>query len=249
MNTISCFIVEDDPQAYEYAHSIVKEYGKIDIIGNSDSIHKAADLVKRLRPNFIILDVFLVDGNAFEFLELFETIDFKIIFTTSFAKYALEAFKFSALDYLLKPYSEEELIGALDKVSEDIHKANYQLQLQTLLQNLSTKEAPKKIVLKNADAMHIIKTDDIVYAKADNNYTRFTLSHNKEILVSKPLKSFDEKLTPYNFFRAHQSFLINLSHISSFNKRTEEVILIENHTIPVAQSRKKKLIDLIENQS
>ncbi len=246
MNNLSCFIVEDDPQAYAYASSIIKQYDNISIIGNSDKINEAADHIKELRPDFIILDVFLIDGNAFEFLELFDSIDFKIIFTTSFAKYAVDAFKFSALDYLLKPYSEQELITALDKVSENIQKENYQLQLNTLLQNFSSKETSKKIVLKNADAMHIIKTEDILYAKSDNNYTTFLLTNEKEILVSKPLKSFDEKLSPLNFFRVHQSFLINLTHISSFNKRNEEVILNETHAIPVAQSRKKNLIDLIE---
>ncbi len=249
MSAISCFIVEDNPQAYEYASSIIKKHRDIDLLGNSDTIQEAADLVKKLQPDFIILDVFLTDGDAFEFLAMFDKIDFKIIFTTSFAKYALDAFKFSALDYLLKPYAKEELISALDKVSEDIHKENYQLQLQTLLQNLNNKETSKKIVLKNADALHVVKTEDILYAKADNNYTTFLLTNDKEILVSKPLKSFDEKLTPHNFFRVHQSFLINLSHISSFNKRNEEVILKEIHTIPVAQSRKRNLIDFIESQN
>jgi len=248
MNTISCFIVEDDAQANQYVTSIIKEYGGIDILGSSDSIKEAAGLIKQAQPDFIILDVFLTDGTAFDFLEQFQAIDFKIIFTTSFAKYAVEAFKFSAVDYLLKPYSQQELIIALGKISEEMNKENYQTQLQTLLQNYTHKETPKKIVLKNADAMHVIKTNDILYAKSDNNYTTFSLINNNEILVSKPLKSFDEKLNSHNFLRVHQSFLINLMHISSFNKRTEEVVLIDKHTIPVAQSRKKKLIDFIERQ-
>ncbi len=246
MSNVSCFIVEDDPQAYEYAYSIIKQYGGIDIIGNADTIVGAANTIKELQPDFIVLDVFLTDGNAFEFLKLFENVDFKIIFTTSFAKFAIDAFKFSALDYLLKPYAEKEMIIALDKVIKDIHKENYQLQLNTLLQNLSDNEESKKIVLKNAEAMHIVKLKDILYAKSDSNYTTFLLINGKEILVSKPLKSFDKKLTFQNFFRAHQSYLINLMHVTSFNKRNEEVILKEIHTIPVAQSRKKNLIDFIE---
>ncbi len=247
MTDISCFIVEDDPQAYEYAINILQQYENIDVLGTSDSIHNAADTIKKLQPDFIILDVFLADGNAFEFLALFETISFKIIFTTSFAKYAVDAFKFSALDYLLKPYDKQEMINALEKVSKDIHKENYQIQLKTLLQNFSTKEGPKKIVLKTTETIHIVNTEDILYAKSDNNYTTFLLNNRKEILISKPLKAFDEKLTPYNFFRVHQSFLINLSHVSSFNKRDEEVVLKEEYTIPVAQSRRKNLIEYIEN--
>ncbi|WP_062057798.1 LytR/AlgR family response regulator transcription factor [Aquimarina longa] len=245
MNKISCFIVEDDPQALEYVSSIIQNYGEIRILGNSDKINEAYTLIKKLQPDFIILDIFLTDGTAFDFLTLFDEINFKIIFTTSYAKYAIDAFKFSALDYLLKPYEEKEMILALKKVSENIHKQNQQQQIHTLLHNLSDKNEPKKIILKNADAIHIVKTEDILYAKSDNNYTTFLLYSGKEILVSKPLKSFDEQLTTYNFFRVHQSFLINLIHISSFNKREEVIILNEIHTIPVAQSRKRLLIEYI----
>ncbi len=246
MNAISCFIVEDDPQALSYVSSIIKQYGNVTILGNSESIHDAAKHIKKFRPDFIILDVFLTDGNAFEFLALFDSIDFKIIFTTSFAKYAIEAFKFSALDYLLKPYTEQQMVSALQKVDQDIHKENYQLQLQTLLQNFSNQTASKKLILKNADAIHIIKTEEILFAKSDNNYTTFFLISGKEILVSKPLKSFEEKLTDLSFFRVHQSFLINLIYITSFDKRNEQIILDQKHAIPVAQSKKQQLIAYIE---
>lgn len=245
MQFISCFIVEDDPQAFTYASSIVKKNKKINLIGNSSSIKEAATLIKKLKPDFIILDVFLEDGNAFEFLSFFNKIDFKIIFTTSFAKYAIDAFKFSALDYLLKPYEEVDLINAIDNAINSIIKHNYQAQLNTLIHNFTTKEAAKKIILKNADSIHVVEVKDILYAKSDNNYTSFFLTSNKNILVSKPLKSFDDKLKNYNFFRVHQSFLINLNYITSFNKREEEVILNEKHAIPVSQSRKKSLLSYI----
>lgn len=246
MQIISCFIVEDDPQALAYASSILKTYKNIDLIGSANNIKEAADLIKKRNPDFIILDVFLVDGNAFEFLPLFETINFKIIFTTSYAKFAIDAFKFSALDYLLKPYQEIELISAIDKVINDVTKTNYQSQLNTLIHNISDNEQSKKIVLKNTDAIHVVDIKDILFAKSDNNYTSFLLTNNKSILVSKPLKSFEEKLKNYQFFRVHQSFLINLNYISSFNKRSEEIVLKNSHYIPVSQSRKKSLLSYID---
>ncbi|WP_158975729.1 LytTR family DNA-binding domain-containing protein [Cellulophaga sp. L1A9] len=246
MSAISCFIVEDDPQAFAYASSIVKSYQNIALIGHSDNIKEASFLIKQMKPDFIILDVFLTDGTAFEFLKLFEAIHFKIIFTTSFAKYAIEAFKFSAIDYLLKPYEEKELILAVDKVIADISKTNYQSQLTTLLHNFSHNDQSKKLVLKNTDAIHVITIEDILFAKSDNNYTSFLLTSGKSILVSKPLKSFDEKLRNHNFFRVHQSFLINLTYITSFDKRNEEVVLNEQHAIPVAQSKKKSLLNYID---
>ncbi|MCL5247141.1 LytTR family DNA-binding domain-containing protein [Cellulophaga sp. 20_2_10] len=246
MHTISCFIVEDDPQAFSFASSIIKNYKNIAVIGNSSSINEAAELIKKLKPDFIILDVFLTDGNAFEFLPLFNAIEFKIIFTTSYAKYAIDAFKFSAIDYLLKPYEEKELTTAIDKVLIDINKTNHESQLSTLMHNISHKDQSKKIVLKNTDAIHVVDIKDILYAKSDNNYTSFLLTNNKSILVSKPLKSYDEKLRNHNFLRVHQSYLINLNYISSFNKRNEEVVLNEKHAIPVAQSRKKNLLAYID---
>ncbi|WP_025742097.1 LytR/AlgR family response regulator transcription factor [Aquimarina pacifica] len=246
MDKITCFIVEDDPQALDYAHSIVSKHHQIKIIGSSDSIKESADLIKKLSPDFLILDVFLKDGNAFEFLALFEEINFKIIFTTSYAKYAVDAFKFCALDYLLKPYEEKDLCLGLEKVTKEIKSENYQLQLQTLLQNVSTTTPSKKIVLKNADAINVIDISDIIYAKSDNNYTTFLIASGKEILVSKPLKSFEKQLSNYNFLRVHQSYLINLNQISSYDKRNEEIILLHTHAIPVAQSRKKELIKYID---
>jgi two-component system LytT family response regulator len=246
METISCFIVEDDPQAFAYASSIIETYQHIKIVGTSNTIKEAAMLIKELKPNFIILDVFLIDGNAFEFLPLFDNIDFKIIFTTSYAKFAIDAFKFSALDYLLKPYEKKDLILAIDKVVSDLEKANYQQQLSTLMHNISNKEQSKKLILKTTDAIHVVDIKDILYAKSDNNYTSFLLVDGKSILVSKPLKSFDEKLKEHRFFRVHQSFLINLNYITSFNKRSDEVVLNGNHDIPVAQSRKKNLLNYID---
>ncbi len=245
MKNITCFIVEDDPQALAYATAIVSKYDHIDILGTSTSIHESKDLVQKLTPDFLILDVFLDDGNAFDFLALFEEINFKIIFTTSYAKYAVEAFKFSALDYLLKPYEEADLQLALSKVEKEIKNENYQLQLQTLLQNVSNTVTSKKIVLKNADAINIVDIKDIIYAQSDNNYTSFTLINKPKILVSKPLKFFEKQLSTYNFLRVHQRFLINLTHITSFDKRNEEAVLSQEHRIPVAQSRKKELIAYI----
>ncbi|MEP5255052.1 MAG: LytTR family DNA-binding domain-containing protein [Winogradskyella arenosi] len=243
---ISCFIVEDDPQALAYASTILEAYDNINVIGNAKTIVEAASAIQLKQPDFIILDVFLEDGNAFEFLALFKTIDFKIIFTTSYSKFAIEAFKFSAIDYLLKPYEETALITAIDKVFKALSKTNYQRQLQALMHNVSEQTTSKKLVLKTAEAIHIVELKDILFAQSDNNYTSFLLKDESRILVSKPLKSFDEKLKNDHFFRVHQSFLINLNYISSYHKRREEVVLDGNHAIPVSQSRKKSLLDYID---
>ena len=248
MNQFSCFIVEDDPQALDYTTNIINEQDGINILGHSPSIKDAALQILQKKPDFIILDVYLEDGTAFEFLELFEEINFRIIFTTSFAKHAIEAFKFSAIDYLLKPFHPDELKTSIQKVKEVISKENYHSQLDTLLYNFSNSNEAKKIVLKNSDAIFIVHIKDILFAKSNNNYTIFFLNNSTEVITSKPLKSYEDKLVPNGFFRSHQSYLINLSLVTKFNKRTEELILNEKHAIPVSQSKKSELLKIISKQ-
>jgi len=247
MNTYSCYIVEDDPQALEFAVSILHQDEEIQVLGNSDSIDKAVNDIKALQPDFIILDVFLTDGTGLDLLRQFNTIDFKIIFTTSFAKYAIDAFKYSAIDYLLKPYAPEELETALQKIKDNISGSELNLQLKTLIENWSQKELPKKIVLKDANAMHVVDIETILFIEADNYYSTFYLSDNSKIVVSKSLKLFDKKLECHGFFRAHQSYLVNLDFLSSFDKSDSHIILKNKKTIPVAQSKRKKLMILLDS--
>lgn len=247
MNTYSCYIVEDDPQALEFGLSILNQDKEIQVVGNSDSIDKAVNDIKALKPDFIILDVFLTDGTGLDLLRRFPTIDFKIIFTTSFAKYAIDAFKFSAIDYLLKPYAPEELETALQKIKDNISGSELNLQLKTLIENWSQKELPKKIVLKDANAMHVVDIETILFIEADNYYSTFYLSDNSKIVVSKSLKLFDKKLECHGFFRAHQSYLVNLDFLSSFDKSGSHIILKNKKTIPVAQSKRKKLMILLDS--
>lgn len=246
MNQISCFIVEDDPQALAYATAILDDLKVIRIIGNSGYVREAADQIKSQKPDVIILDVFLEDGTAFDFLKLFDNIDFRIVFTTSFADHAIDAFRFSAIDYLLKPYEPFSLIAAIEKVKQNITASIKEIQLQTLLSNISKPKQPKKIVLKNFDAINVVDIATILYAKSDNNYTTFFINNRKEILVSGSLKSFEEKLSGQNFFRVHQSYLINLDYVSSFQKGEEMVVLNTAIRIPVAQSRKQELLRYID---
>ena len=247
MNTYSCYIVEDDPQALGFVVSILHQDKEIQVLGNSDSIDKAVNDIKALQPDFIILDVFLTDGTGLDLLRRFPTIDFKIIFTTSFAKYAIDAFKFSAIDYLLKPYAPEELETALQKIKDNISGSELNLQLKTLIENWSQKELPKKIVLKDANAMHVVDIETILFIEADNYYSTFYLSDNSKIVVSKSLKLFDKKLECHGFFRAHQSYLVNLDFLSSFDKSGSHIILKNKKTIPVAQSKRKKLMILLDS--
>ena len=127
-----------------------------------------------------------------------------------------------------------------------LDQEGYQRQLQALVYNFSNKNEEKRLILKNSDAVFVVAINDILFAKSDNNYTTFYLKNDKTILVSGSLKSYEEKLKTQTFFRVHQSYLIQLQYVSSFHKKTENVLLYDQHTIPVAQSRKQELLQRIE---
>ncbi len=243
----SCIIVEDESAAAEMARAIItKNFPNISISAIASSLKQAKVAIAKSVPDFVVLDINLEDGDAFELLRHFDSIPFKIIFVTSHDAYAVEAFKFSALDYLLKPYTPQELIHAINKVLSQLGEDRYHLQLDTLLENYDNRNAGKKIILKNLEAVHVVPIADIISVSADNNYSLFNLSDGREIFVSKTLKSFDEKLRPHGFFRIHQSHLINLDSITTVDKKNDKVVFTNGKELPISQEKKKMLLNYLD---
>jgi len=249
--SISCIIVEDDPVAADMAKGIVNDiFPQIQVLAIIPDIATAKQQLLELAPDFIILDVNLEDGDAFSLLKRLGEIPFKIVFTTSFDAYALEAIKYSALDYLLKPYAPEELKTAIEKVVQQLQKEQYQQQLQALFYNIETeKRSDKKLVLKNLDTIHIVQIKDIIYIQSDSNYSSFYLENGKKIVVSKTLKFYEERLKGLRFFRIHQRYLINLDHIQTVDRKEDQVVLSGIISLPISQSRKKMLFSYLSDLS
>ncbi len=247
MNTpISCLIIEDNIQAATMASDIItKNFSEIEVISVIPDVKTALKYLRETSPDFILLDVSLKDGNAFSLLKEVEQPAFKIIFTTSYSNYAIDAFKFSALDYLLKPYKPEELVNAINSVVEELSNEHYHKQLESFFHNFDPDNTEKKLVLKNLETIHIVNITNILYIESDNNYSTFYLENGKELLVSKTLKSYETKLKDYHFFRVHQSFLVNLRYMESFDKKNDQIILLNNTRLPVSQGKKKLLLNYL----
>lgn len=238
-------IIEDDNYTVDKINDIVaNNFPSIIFSGGAPSIVDAIELIKTSQPNFIFLDVNLEDGESFDILKKFPNPNFKIIFVTSYSKYAVEAFKFSALDFVLKPFTSDEIVSAVEKVVVYQSNKDYSKRLDTFFHNYTS--AQKKIILSNVDSIHIILIEDILYAESDNSYTTFYIIDGREILVSKSLKSFEEKLSNYFFFRSHQKYLINLHHITKYNKRSDEIVLLNTTCLPVSQLKKQKLLQILK---
>ena len=242
---IKIAVIDDESKARETIINILKlSNSDFNIIGEAENVKLSVDLIKKKNPDIVLLDINLSDGTGFDLLKKFESIHFKIIFITAHEEYALQAIKFSAIDYILKPIVAGELLAAIEKAVQVIHKEDIELKLNALFANL---DKVKKIVLKTAESIHLVNIKAIIRCEADVNYTHFFLDNGEKLLVSKTLKEFAEMLEPAGFFRAHQSHLVNLDYISRFDK-TEggHLVMSDESIVPVSLRKREFLFELFE---
>ncbi|QXP74746.1 response regulator transcription factor [Tenacibaculum sp. AHE15PA] len=247
MSKLTAIIVDDMPSALKMLQNdILNNYKEIEIIGTAKSVVEASILLRKKQPDILFLDIMLGDGTGFDVLEIHPNLSSKIIFVTASDEYAIKAFKFAAIDYILKPYTNEDLFNAIDKAKTQIKPDKEQL---TVLQE-SIKQPnlrPKKISLSTSDKIIVVNLDDIVRCKSDNNYTEFFLIDNQKILVGKTLKYFADMLKEFEFIRVHQSHLINIQYIKEFIKSDGGYLVLKNKiTIPVSVRKRNEVIHILE---
>lgn len=243
---ISVVVIDDEPKARETIINILQlSPTEISVVGQADDVNSGFDVINAQNPDLILLDINLPDGTGFDLLKKFEKINFKVVFITAHEEYAVKAFKFSALDYILKPVASGELLQSVEKASETIHKEETELKLSAFLSNL---DKIRKIVLKTAESIHVVNVKDIIHCKADGNYTNFYLANGEKLMVSKTLKDYAEMLEQAGFFRTHQSHLVNLDHISRYDKTEGGHLVMDNESIvPVSSRKKETLFRLFES--
>jgi two-component system LytT family response regulator len=213
------------------------------VVGEAENIQSALELIKLHNPDIILLDIKMPGGTGFDLLKQLTPVKFKIIFVTAFDQYAINAFKFSAVDYLLKPVIPEDLVQALNAAREKINEEFENTKLKNLVDNI--KQEDKKIVLNTQEATHVINVNDIIRCEADRNYTRFFLSNKKIILVSGGLKEYEELLKPHHFIRPHHSHVVNLNFIIKLEKKTSILILKDGSEVPVSIRKHPELANVL----
>lgn len=242
---ISIAVIDDESKARETIINILALSTEIPkIIGEADSVEAGFELITRHHPDLVLLDINLIDGTGFDLLKKFDNINFKVIFITAHEEHAIKAFKFSALDYILKPITAGELLNAVEKAAALKQNEETELKLSTFLSNL---DKIKKIVLKTAESIHIVNVKNIIRCEADINYTTFYLDNGQKLLVSKTLKEFDEMLDSSGFYRTHQSHLVNLDHILRYEKlEGGHLVMNDDSIVPVSSRKKDELFKLFE---
>ncbi|MCX2480032.1 LytTR family DNA-binding domain-containing protein [Pedobacter sp. MC2016-15] len=247
---MSCLLLEDDQHWLSIMQETLQQHFPQMSICSSTNITEASEAYLRYQPDLLILDINLPDGLSFEWLMELQKQEkrFRVIFTTAYADYALQAFRFSALDFLLKPYLPQELTEAVEKAQKSISDQHYHQQLETFIHNYTHQDQKdKKIVLRTLDEIFIVPIADILSIEADNSYTRFLLKSRQQILVSQSLKEFDSQLSPSGFMRVHQSHLVNLKHVTGYKKKSNMLLLEGELQIPVSQHKKIKVMEYLNN--
>ncbi|MEC4049447.1 LytTR family DNA-binding domain-containing protein [Flavobacterium sp. SUN046] len=249
---ITAVLIDDDKHLRKGLKALLERYtNEIHIIGEAESVKTGVALLEKLQPQVIFLDIHLSDGTGFDILEQLGKTKGKnsahIVFITAHEQYALKAFKFSALDFILKPVDPEELQHTISKIKEVIGKSPSFEHIDLLLENIRKKvDNFKRIALSTSDGIHLFEVADIIRCEAKVNYTEFLIKNHKPLLISKTLKEYEEMLTEHGFERIHQSHLINLSYLKSYIKSDGGyVIMADNTNIPIAQSKKERLQELI----
>lgn len=240
-------IVDDERSSRESNRKHLESYfPDIQIVAEADTVASAYLAILAHHPDVVLLDVNLPDGDAFDLLKKFNTIYFNIIFITAFDKYALQAIKFSAIDYLLKPYTSEEFVDAIQKARVKLNESEANLRFNALLQNFQQQPQLSKIVLRTADSIHVIHPEDIIRLQADGAYTTFYIQNRKQIVVSKNLKEYESMLESNGFIRTHQSHLVNKKFIVCFQKADGgSLSLSDASQVPVATRFREKVLQEI----
>lgn len=238
LNTI---IVEDEETSRDILKNYIKKYcPNVSVIGEAANIDDALVLIRNNDLDVVFLDVEMPYGNAFDLLEKVGDINFETIFVTAYNHYAMDALNAHASYYLMKPISIDELLKAVDYVADVKEKENA-LQDQILVPK--TKNIAGKITIPQLDGFEILNTSDIMYCKADDNYTEIYLNNNKKKLVSKTLKYFEEALNNSNFARVHKSYLVNVNEVVKYIKgKGGSVVLSNGKEIIVSASKKAGLL-------
>ena len=248
MKKLTSIVVDDIPEALEMlCRDLQQNFSEIEIIGKASSVIEAAKLLHKKQPDILFLDIMLGDGTGFDILEIVPNLQSKIIFVTASDEFAIKAFKFAAIDYILKPYSNEDLANSIAKAKKQIKPNKEQLSvLQDSINNSNTNN--QKISLHTSDKIIVVQLTNIIRCKSDNNYTTFHLENGQKILVSKTLKYYADLLKEHQFIRVHQSHLINIRFIKEFVKSDGGyIILKDNSNIPVSVRKKNIVIEMLNN--
>lgn len=236
-------IIEDEVDAQSLLSSIINEYcPSLQLVGIAGSISEGIALLEESKPDLVFLDIELEGGTSFQLLDRLKHISFRIIFTTAYDQYALKAFKYEAIDYILKPYSPQDVLKSVERVRKTQHDQAIFNRLDYLIKQNNTLQNTR-INIQTSEGISLISVSDIVRLEADRSYCFVYLSDGERLLVSKPLKDFESQLPDDQFFRVHSAHLINKEYVKKYIKEDGGMIIMtDGRQVPIARRRKHEFL-------
>ncbi len=241
MEKIRTVIIDDEPDSIKLMQlNIEKYFPQLEIVGSFSSSVKALQQITLLQPDLLLLDIEMPVINGFDLLEKLMPVEFAVVFVTAYNEFAIKAFRFNALDYLIKPVNIDELKQVIIKVEKRQHFQTDQLQI---LQQQFKKGNITKIAIPSQTGVIFIDIKDIVFVEASSNYSNLVLHDKRKILISKTLKDIQPVLEEQQFLRIHRQYIINLNEVKHFNRNESLLTMISNDVLPVSRLQKDKLIE------
>ncbi|MEM7104679.1 MAG: LytTR family DNA-binding domain-containing protein [Bacteroidota bacterium] len=248
---LRCVIIDDEKNSVASLQELIVQFcDQTEVVGTANDVQEGVKVIRKYNPDIVFLDIEMPMENGFRLLDYFDSPTFEVIFTTAYDQYAIQAFKVSALDYLLKPIYLKDLKNSLDKARQKRDQSDSYFALQeryfTLKENLVNPWS--RIALPSTEGYEFVATKDIIFCQSDSNYSHVYLVNGKKIMLSKTLKKVHESLDPQIFLRVHNSFVVNKSHIAKFTKTKTPVITMSDGTnINISASYKERFYRIVEN--
>lgn len=246
---ITVFLVDDESDSREVLTHLLAPYERIKIIGEAENIADAYEKIQQLNPDLVFLDIQMPKGDGFALLKKFERIPFEIVFVTSFDEYAINAIKFSALDYLLKPVKLDDLEFCIKKATTNIdYKISTYEKIKSLLENINIKQTSKKLSVHTKNGVKLINSDNILYAEASGRYTVIHMLDGVCYTIAKNLIDLEVYLqTTEKFIRINKSQLLNAKYITGYSKGRTCLITLQNHTFEVSRRKKTEVLNILDS--
>lgn len=250
MSTMKAILVDDEKNNLVNLEQLLKTYCPgVEVIATAMDAAAGRTAILQHHPDMVFLDIQMPGKSGFDLLRELQQYDFEVIFVTAFDQYAIQAVRFAAVDYLLKPVNIEELQSAVGRALARSRDKKKNLQLENLIQLLQEQKDDHRIALTTMKETRFIRTQDIVRCESSNNYTLFFLANGEKLTASRPIFEYEELLKGYGFIRCHQSHLVNRKYVKSWVKEDGGFLLLENnHQVPVSKNKKEIVTWALNNQ-
>jgi two-component system, LytTR family, response regulator len=241
-------VIDDENRTRELIVKMINSFGfDLEAKPGGDNVQSGITSIEEEQPDLVFLDIQMPDGTGFDVLKGLKNRDFEVIFITAHEEFAIKAIKFSALDYILKPIDQNELMSAVSKAIKTIDEKKEETQFEALQHNINP-NLKRRLVLKTQESVYVVDLDNIIRCEADRNYTSFFLNTGKKILVSKTLKEYETLLTGHNFLRVQQSHLINLDYVDRYDKGDGgSVVMKDGSEVPLSPAKREVFFKILGN--